>query len=571
MTHSQPHILYMEDDPGVARLFERKLVKLGFKVEIAINGLDGLALCARNTYDLVAVDHLMPGMNGLDVIAELQKLDNSPPVIMVTGAGCERTAALALKMGAQDYIVKDTEGVFFELLPSVIGQILLKHQSELEKQRIEQALRESEQRYRSLVESSPDGILVVVEGTIVYANIASSHLWRKDRDLLTQTRLESHVLDSLVADLHHHLERGLLTTMPMTYKFETTIRMEIGDPIEVEIASVCVVYEGKPALQLVLRDITGRKEVEAAIKEMNLELEFILRDRTSQLESLHREIHRLSSNTAVDRKATDVLHNVKNVLNSLVVSTHTMERIIDFSKVGNVRKIARLLEDHKADLGTFFATTKKGKMVPTFLDSLGEVLERERAMLQNEIHGLIDHLDHINVTVNLQQRRARLGGGEGPMDIEEIIDEALKIANNSITRYDVQLERSRNPWPLLRLDRHKIMQILVNLINNAAKAIDDANREGAERWLRIWCEHKDERLFVHVADHGIGILPEHQERLFEYGFTTRKTGHGFGLHSCKLLSHEMEGELGAHSEGAGLGARFTLILPARPAQPPDGP
>lgn len=569
MTLEHPHILFMEDDAGVARLFSRKLGKLGYSVDLAVDGLSGIAMCKSNEYDLVAVDHSMPGMSGLDVIAELNKLEQTPPVIMVTGQGCERTAATALKMGAHDYIVKDSEGVFFDLIPSVITQILRKRQTELEQIRTEEALRESEARYRSLVECSPDGILVVVDGEIIFANKAAEFFFRADKGSLSGNMLENHVKVENMDAFRGHLEAGLQAISPATYKFETTIVSADGSSLDVEMAAVSVLFHGKPGLQLVLRDITGHKEAEAAVREMNEELEFILRDRTSQLENLHREIHRLSSNTAVDRKATDVLHNVKNVLNSLVVSTNTMERIIDNSKIGNVGKVANLMEENKGDLATFITSDKKGKMLPAFLNSLAGVLEKERDMLSSEIHGLIDHLEHINVTVNLQQRRARLGGGEGPLDVEEIIDEALKICNNSVTRYDIRLQRERAEAPMLQLDRHKIMQILVNLINNATRAVDDAGRPPDERIVNVERVIKDGRLIITVTDKGVGISEENMAKLFQYGFTTRKTGHGFGLHSCKILANEMEGHLIASSDGLGEGASFSLNLPARPPRKPS--
>lgn len=566
MTSTSRRILFMEDDIGVARLFQKKLTKLGYIVDLVVDGHQGLARVAETHYDLVAVDHRMPGISGLDVIAEMNKLEYSPPVIMVTGAGCERTAAQALKMGAHDYIVKDIDGVFFDLLPSVITRIFHKLQIQEEQRETEEALRESEVRYRSLVECSPDCILLVTDGKIEFANCSAYRLLRgTSPGELTGQFFESFVREADVPGLRTHMQMGLKSEPPAAHKFETTILSLDEERVDVEIAASYVPAHARRGLQIVLHNIMGRKQAEATLNEVNEEMEFILRDRTTQLENLHREIHRLSSNTAVDRKATDVLHNVKNVLNSLVVSSSIMEQIIDHSKVENVGKVANLLLERKSDLGNFMGGEKKGQLIPDFLSSLAKILENERTVLRREIHGLIDNLDHINVTVNLQQRRARLGGGERLMDIEEIIDESLKISQNSITRYGIEVERSRLTSTPLLLDRHKIMQILVNLINNGARAVEGLPT-GAKR-MRISCAISD-KITLSVEDNGVGITQEHMKRLFDYGFTTRKAGHGFGLHSCLILAREMNGRIVVNSDGPGEGACFSLILPIRlPVRP----
>jgi signal transduction histidine kinase len=113
--------------------------------------------------------------------------------------------------------------------------------------------------------------------------------------------------------------------------------------------------------------------------------------------------------------------------------------------------------------------------------------------------------------------------------------------------------------PVISVDKHKVMQILVNLVRNAKYACDDSGQPGGRITVRIT---RDERFVrVSVIDNGVGIPPENLARIFSHGFTTRKTGHGFGLHSGIVAAKEMGGALLVKSDGPGLGATFTLELP----------
>jgi signal transduction histidine kinase len=143
MTPAQPvRILYMEDDEGMARLFQRRLSREGYNVDIATDGKQGLAMCQTNVYDVVVVDHKMPVYNGLEVIKHITKYPSPPSVIMVTGAGDEQIAVEALKLGASDYLVKDVNGGYLELLPTLIEQVLHRQQLIQEKQQADEALRQ---------------------------------------------------------------------------------------------------------------------------------------------------------------------------------------------------------------------------------------------------------------------------------------------------------------------------------------------------------------------------------------------------------------------------------------------
>jgi signal transduction histidine kinase len=125
----------------------------------------------------------------------------------------------------------------------------------------------------------------------------------------------------------------------------------------------------------------------------------------------------------------------------------------------------------------------------------------------------------------------------------------------------VDLVREFQDLPPLRLEKHKVLQILVNLISNAKYACDDVPGDDRRVILRVGTHSETGRVYISVQDNGVGIPKENLERIFNHGFTTRASGHGFGLHSSALAAKEMGGSLTVHSDGPGTGATFTLELP----------
>jgi len=169
MRNSEPiHILYMEDDSGLARLFKKRLGRAGYMVDIAHDGEEGLAMYDAGCYDVVAVDQQMPVYSGLEVIRILASQGPLPPMIMVTGSGSEQIAVEAMKLGAGDYIVKDVDGGYLELLPTVIERVLQQRRLLEEKQRAEaerERLLVAEREQRLLAETLAEVTLAITSLT----------------------------------------------------------------------------------------------------------------------------------------------------------------------------------------------------------------------------------------------------------------------------------------------------------------------------------------------------------------------------------------------------------------------
>jgi two-component sensor histidine kinase len=144
-------ILYIDDDEGLRRLTARALQRHGYRVETASGGDEGIAMAAAQAFDLIAVDHYMPGKDGMQTLAELQTLQPAPPVIYVTGSDESRLAVAALKAGAMDYVVKTPDADYFDLLAQAVDQALATVRLRREHARSEEQLRETNARLQSLL------------------------------------------------------------------------------------------------------------------------------------------------------------------------------------------------------------------------------------------------------------------------------------------------------------------------------------------------------------------------------------------------------------------------------------
>jgi two-component sensor histidine kinase/CheY-like chemotaxis protein len=148
---SPPRVLYIDDDEGLGRLVSRALQRAGYEVEHAASGEAGLRAAATGRFDVVALDHHMPGQTGLQVLPKLRALPQPPPVVYVTGSEDSRVAVAALKGGAVDYVWKDVQGHFRELLVEAVASALEKEQLRREKEAADREVLEARDRLEVLL------------------------------------------------------------------------------------------------------------------------------------------------------------------------------------------------------------------------------------------------------------------------------------------------------------------------------------------------------------------------------------------------------------------------------------
>lgn len=289
----------------------------------------------------------------------------------------------------------------------------------------------------------------------------------------------------------------------------------------------------------------------------------IQRKRTEQeREELHRALVNASRQAGKAEVATGVLHNVGNSLNSVNTATDEAARRIRALPLDDLVEVSGLVDRHADDLGAFVVDHEQGKLLPAFLRQFGTHLVDERTQVLEELSQLHKYVDHIAQVVNMQQKHARTSELIEPVRLIDIIEEALGISANSLERHSVEVDRAFDVDPVIRTDQHQVVQILVNLINNAKQAMVDMPMHERRISIRV-APDDDDGVRVELCDTGSGIAAEHLPRLFEHGFTTRAEGHGFGLHTSSISAHQLGGSLSAQSDGPGYGATFVLTLPGR--------
>jgi signal transduction histidine kinase len=295
--------------------------------------------------------------------------------------------------------------------------------------------------------------------------------------------------------------------------------------------------------------------------EAKLEAEIGERQRMeSEVARTHQELLIASRQAGMAEVATSVLHNVGNVLNSVNVSASLVADRIRTSKVGNIARTAELIDEHALDLPDFLTRDPKGRQLPQYLGRLAKHLGSEQSAILSELDSLRKNVEHIKGIVVMQQNYAKVFGSSEPVKPTELVDDALRMHSGALVRHEVRVVREyEENLPQITVDKHKLLQILVNLISNAKKACDESPQP--QKLLTVRVANGEGVLRISVIDNGVGIPAENLTRIFNHGFTTRKDGHGFGLHSGALAAKEMGGALVVQSDGQGKGAQFTIELP----------
>jgi two-component system, NtrC family, sensor kinase len=285
----------------------------------------------------------------------------------------------------------------------------------------------------------------------------------------------------------------------------------------------------------------------------------------SEKEKTHQELLKVSRAAGMSEVATGVLHNVGNVLNSINISASIVAEHLNDFNIANIGRAADLMRDHAADIGSFMVNDPKGQQLPDYLAQLASHLSAEQSLLLKEINFVKMKIEHVKEIVAAQQNYGKIMGVEEPVKVEDLIQDVFRIHATELAQHEVKIRYEFQPGlPKLLMDKHKVMQILLNLLSNAKHAVVDS--ECNDKQVTVRASNGDGRLHITMTDNGVGISPANLRKVFTHGFTTRKNGgHGFGLHSGALAAKEMGGALRAQSDGPGKGATFTLEMPFKPA------
>ncbi|WP_233261361.1 ATP-binding protein [Vitiosangium sp. GDMCC 1.1324] len=405
-------------------------------------------------------------------------------------------------------------------------------------------LRDHERKLSSLLENTEDVVCSVdTEGRLIAANPALEEMYRELIGVELEPGAELFPSNAPESFRRRWRECTAQVLAGKRVRFEASpSRLKRPRVLDISVNPVLDAAGRVVGMTVFGRDITDRKEAEARLGEM------------------HRSLLDVSRQAGMAEMATGVLHNVGNALNSVNVSVNVLSERLHQSRLASLQKATDLMGEHTEDLGAFFTADARGRQLPSYLRALTTQLTSEQAELLDEVRTLQKSVEHIKSVVSMQQEHARFSGVVERLEVTSLLDDALRLHAVSFERLGIQVKREYTEGPLIRVDRHKLLQILLNLMSNARHALLESGR--ADKLLTIRVERPAaERLRIAVADNGVGISQEDAPRLFTQGFTTKKDGHGFGLHISALAAAEMDAFLSCSSEGRGQGATFTIDLP----------
>ena len=255
-----------------------------------------------------------------------------------------------------------------------------------------------------------------------------------------------------------------------------------------------------------------------------------------------------------------MLHNVGNVLNSINVSIGVVADLVKNSMVGDVGRISQLFYKHREDLGNYFSTNPKGKQIPAYLEKLSNQLMEEQRTAIVELARLRESAQHAQQCVAAQQDLAKVDGITEPIAVVDLMEEALAASQEWFTQFQIGVIREFEEIPLLIVDRHQVIEVLVDVIRNACQAMAATPIKQLVARAKIIPGPPDS-VCLEVEDSGVGIASEDLIKIFGQGNTTKDGARGMSLHSGALIAKNLGGALRVQSEGLGQGATFSLELP----------
>lgn len=274
---------------------------------------------------------------------------------------------------------------------------------------------------------------------------------------------------------------------------------------------------------------------------------------------LQKQLRETSHQSGMAEVATGVLHNVGNVLNSLGVSSSAARARLSTSPLERLERVATMLDANRHTLGEFFANDPRGRRLPEYLSALGGKLRQDVEDLNRELDAIQDHVRYLCKIVQAQQSFARGNGAEEAVNVRELLETALTLKGQELR--SAQITCDIPDLPEVWTNRYKLLQIIVNFIANASDAV--AGNEPGKRRIAVRAQLTGGWVEIAVGDSGVGMAAELLEHVWEFGFTTKTHGHGFGLHSAAVAAQQLGGSVAASSAGPGQGACFSVKIPAR--------
>jgi len=374
-----------------------------------------------------------------------------------------------------------------------------------------------------------------------------------------------------ILDLAHSAER-ISQTRDYSTRVEKFANDELGTLYDDFNAMLDQIQCNEKELQQAHDDLELRVQQRTQeLSRTNVQLSNEINERKraeTELDIAHQQLLEIARKTGMAEVATGVLHNIGNVLNSVNVSaTLVADRVRNF-RLYDLTRTVDLIFSHHANLGFFLTKDNKGKRIPAFLQLLVAQMTQDQSLIVNEMSSLTKNIDHIKSIIAMQQSYAGVSGLVETVSLAEVVEDALKLNAPMFHRCRIELIRDYADIPDVKIDKQKLLQILLNLTTNAKDALMESETEIRRLTVRLRINERLDppMVVIEFEDTGVGIPKDNLTRIFSHGFTTKQQGHGFGLHSSANAAKELGGTLTAKSDGLGQGSSFILQLPFTPAE-----
>lgn len=511
-------ILLVEDDPAHQALIQRALEDWPETMQLVVLNSLGKArsYLENNVPDLVIADYRLPDGHGTELLAN-KEADALYPIVIMNDQGDEQIAVETIKAGARDYIIKSDASMAD--IPRIASHVLREWDLVIEQKRTEVALQESEERYRRLVERSPDAIAVIDEDyKLLFANPATASLLRFPNIDMLIGKSFLDLLDAEDQALAIDRVKEMLSSGSALSTREYRFKCFDDDEVYGAVTSTPLTYKGKPAIQTITRDVTQRKLAQAALQRAHDELENKIYERTRELEEANEKLLEL------DRLKSMFIASMSHELRTPLTS------IIGFTGV---------------ILGGM-----SGELNPRQHDQLSRV----NASAQHLLSLISDIIDV-----------SKVEAGKVEVDIDdfsvnELIKESISQVRKLIDDKGLTLKLDAPEGITMHSDRRRLLQVVLNMVSNAAKYTEQGQ-------INISAGQQQDRVWIKVSDTGVGISEEAMQRLFmpferlDKLLSVKVLGTGLGLYlSKKLVVDVLQGDIGADSE-FGKGSTFWVEIP----------
>jgi len=505
-------LLYIEDNPDDVELTLAILRRSGFDPHLIVarDQTEFEVAFQSERFDVILSDYFLPDTNGLAILQQIRKEGSLLPFILVTGEGREDIADEAVSLGADDYVIKQ---YLRQQLPKAVKNALARVEREKERQQLLQALQESESRYRSLVESTPEGIIVVQKNRLVFANPAFLHM------------VQLPTLEAVAAlPLSKFFGQNAPVEAEQQGKQEVVVQKQDGTPIWVEIVRTPIIWRGQPATLLHIQDISERHAREEERQQMNRKLQETNTELQASLLSLEKTKNELTEALKFNES---ILQNVSHELRTPL--TH----IKGYTEV--------LLEE-------LFGPLNQEQV------SALAIINKQADILNRQVNQLL-----------AVQTFSMEGLDRQPVDLgtllQGVVQEFQPVVQKQGMRFDTQIPETDILYCLG--DEERLRESLNNIFDNAIKFSPDGGT------IHVSIANKGDYFLLSIKDEGIGIPQEKIERIFDRfyqadsGMNRMFRGFGIGLAIAKQVIEGHEGRIWAESSGIPHeGTTIRIMLPA---------